>query len=264
MRLLVESLADNASVNIADRLRDLVDWEELGLFQGRRVLAHEDLRLITIEDIHITYENLDQHLPPSLTDPEVVIFLSRHKAESGTPSLTAHPIGNFDEARYGGQEGTVVPTHPSIMAGLLSYLDTHAPSGYEVTLEATHHGPYLPLPTIFLELGSSEDQWGDQEAAQVLAEAVLADGRADAPSVLWVGGGHYCPQVTDLVLDGQLTAGHIIPNWAADQEISDETLEQTVQAIPGCQGYVLQRGATSAERKLAERLENLGIPAFER
>ena len=28
-----------------------------------------------------------------------------------------------------------------------------------MTLEATHHGPYVNLPTCFAEIGSSENEW---------------------------------------------------------------------------------------------------------
>lgn len=263
MRLLVESLADTASMNIADRLRERLDWEELGLFDGRRILGHQDLRLITIEDVHITHENLHQQLPPSLTEPELVVFLSRHKAASGQPSLSVHPIGNFADAPYGGREGTVVPSHPGWMAGLYGALVEREPAGFEVTYEATHHGPFLEAPTLFYELGSTEEQWEDEQAAGVLAAALLEAEPVEAPAVLWVGGGHYCPQVNDLVREGALAPGHIIPGWACDKQVTDETLLQAVEATPGCRGFVLQRGATSSEQKIAERLEGLGVARFE-
>lgn len=263
MKLLVECLEDTASTNIAARLRELVDWKELGLFEGRRVLAHDDLRLVTIEDEHITNENLHQRLPPSLTDPEIVVFLSRHRAKSGTPSLTVHPIGNWNDAPFGGREHTVIPTRPDLMGGLLRYLKDHAPEGYEVTMEATHHGPYLEAPTLFLELGSSEAQWDDEAAATVLARAVLEHAPTSAPPVLWVGGGHYCPQLTDLVLADKVAPGHVIAGWATPKAIRDETLRAAVAGIPDCKGYVLQRGATVAEQMVAEQLEELGVPRFE-
>lgn len=263
MRLLVECLADNASVNIADRLRELVDWKEMGLFDGRRVLAHDDLRLITIDEMHITHENLHEQLPPSLVEPEVVVFLSRHKAASGTPSLSVHPIGNWNQAPYGGREGTVVPTRPRLMGGMLRTIADQDPEGYEVTLEATHHGPYLDAPTLFLELGSSQDQWDDEDAGRILARTVLEAEPLDADPVLWVGGGHYCPQLNDLVLSGELAPGHVIPNWATKDPITDQTLQMAIDGMPGCQGFVVQRNPTTDEQKIAERLEAMGVDRIE-
>ncbi len=258
MRVLVESTEDPASQNIADRLRELVPWEKKGLFDGTRVLAHEDLRLITLDELHLESENLDRRLPPSLADPELVIFLSRHASESGTPTLSVHPIGNFADAPYGGKPGHVVPSHPAWMAGLFDQLRQADPDGYEVTYEATHHGPYLDAPTLFYELGSDEDAWQDEDAARVLAEALLEARPLAQRPVLWVGGGHYCPQVNDAVRAGTIAPGHILPGWAAGQGVSDETLEQALDAIPACEGFVLQPGATSEETQIAKHLEDLG------
>ncbi len=251
-------------MTIADRLRELADWDELGLFNDHRILMRDDLRMVTIDEMHITNENLHQRLPPSLSDPELVVFLSRHKSESGKPTLSVHPIGNFADAPYGGQPGTVVDTHPAWMAGLFEALDQRDPDGYEVTYEATHHGPYLEAPTLFYELGSTEDEWHDEDAGRVLAEALLAAEPVEGPaSVLWVGGGHYCPQVNDAVRAGEIVPGHIIPGWATGKGIEDETLEQAIEAIPGCVGFVLQPDPTSDERKLAERLEAMGVDRLE-
>jgi D-aminoacyl-tRNA deacylase len=39
----------------------------------------------------------------------------------------------------------------------------------QITLEATHHGPITNKPTMFLEIGSTEEYWKRQDAAQVMA-----------------------------------------------------------------------------------------------
>lgn len=263
MRLLVECTEDPASVNLAERLRELVDFEEKGLFAGNRVLAHGDLRLVTIDEMHLHAENLDQRLPPSLTDPDVVVFLSRHKSDSGQPTMSVHPIGNFADAPYGGTAGQVVPSHPAWMAGLFDELRERDPDGFDVTYEVTHHGPYLEAPTLFYELGSTEEEWTDEAAGRVLAEALLDAEPAPRTPVLWVGGGHYCPQVNDAVRKGHLAPGHIVPGWATGKGVEASTLEQAVERIPGCEGYVLQPDATKDERAVAERLDGLGVERVE-
>jgi D-aminoacyl-tRNA deacylase len=263
MRLLVESTEDPASVNIADRLRELVDWEEKGLFDHERVLAHEDLRMIQIDEMHLHSENLHERLPPSLRDPEVVVFLSRHASESGKPTLSVHPIGNFAEAPYGGEEASLVPSHPAWMAGLFAQLRSMETPGFEVTYEATHHGPYLEAPTLFYELGSTEDEWTDEQAAMWLARALLEAEPSEGRNVCWIGGGHYCPQVNDAVRGSDLRPGHVMPGWAAGKDVPDEALEQAVEGTPDCEGFVLQPEATSDERKVAERLEAMSVERIE-
>jgi D-aminoacyl-tRNA deacylase len=263
MRLLVESSQDPASENIGARLRELVDWDEKGLFAGERILAHEDLRLLCIDEMHLEHDNLGQRLPPSLADPDLVVFLSRHASESGKPTLSVHPIGNFADAPYGGEEASLVPTAPARMAGLFHQLRAEDTPGFEVTYEATHHGPYLEHPTLYYELGSTEDEWRDEQAARWLAEALLAADPDPGRNVVWIGGGHYCPQLNDAVRETDLRPGHIMPGWAASQDVPDEALLDAVESTPDCEGYVLQPEATSEERKVAERLDRLGVERVE-
>ena len=105
MNLIISSKADSASINLRDRLLEMSKWKECGKFEGNRVweicestgdYCSKGARLITINKIHIHAEKIDN-----------IIFLSRHKAASGKPSLTVHPIGNWGEADYGGIKGEV-------------------------------------------------------------------------------------------------------------------------------------------------------------
>ena len=45
-------------------------------------------------------------------------------------------------------------------------------SDYDITLETTHHGPVLQKPTLYVEIGSTEDRWSDRIAARVWAETI--------------------------------------------------------------------------------------------
>ena len=48
------------------------------------------------------------------------------------------------------------------------------PGNFDVTLEATHHGPWVETPSLFAEIGSTEVEWQRSDAAHLWA-AVLAD-----------------------------------------------------------------------------------------
>ncbi|MDD1748219.1 MAG: D-aminoacyl-tRNA deacylase, partial [Methanomassiliicoccales archaeon] len=94
-----------------------------------------------------------------------MVFLSRHKAASGIPTLTAHPIGNFSKADFGGRPGTLVRSSPDMMTSTLRELQRNAAGlGFGVSFEVTHHGPYLEAPTMYIEIGSSEENWGNKDA----------------------------------------------------------------------------------------------------
>ena len=109
-----------------------------------------------------------------------VLFLSRHVAASGRPSLTLHAIGipgalpHGEVAEFGGRNGVTVPPSPRF-ASLFRRLDRIATQSglteeFEVTLETTHHGPLLDTPTLFIEIGSTEEHWGRADAAEVWAD----------------------------------------------------------------------------------------------
>ena len=106
-------------------------------------------------------------------DIENIVFLSRHKAASGRPSLTVHPIGNWGAADYGGKEGEISGATPEWMTGLLLNIRKNRIPGYDVCFEATHHGPLLETPTMFLEIGSSESEWEKMEPAEALIKSLL-------------------------------------------------------------------------------------------
>ena len=43
---------------------------------------------------------------------------------------------------------------------------------YKVTMEATHHGPLIEKPCIFIEIGSTEAEWTDRIAGFVVAKTI--------------------------------------------------------------------------------------------
>ncbi|MEC7712877.1 MAG: D-aminoacyl-tRNA deacylase, partial [Candidatus Thermoplasmatota archaeon] len=165
MNLIIASNADSASINLRKRLLEMSSWTKCGEYDGndmweitedRGDYCKKGTRLISINNIHIKAERIDE-------DYEIkenvkinnIIFLSRHKAASGKPSLTVHPIGNWGKAEYGGEEGKITPASPKIMTSLLREIKENQLEGFDVCFEATHHGPLLNTPTIFLEIGST-------------------------------------------------------------------------------------------------------------
>ena len=108
MRLLLCSISDVASVNIRDALLDLGGWSEVGALQGHPCLARGEDLLVTIQEPHLFADNVDALVSQQLQmEVGPVVFLSRHKAASGIPTLTVHPIGNFSKADFGGRPGTL-------------------------------------------------------------------------------------------------------------------------------------------------------------
>jgi D-tyrosyl-tRNA(Tyr) deacylase len=111
-----------------------------------------------------------------------VLFLSRHSAASGQPSLTLHcigvpaglPVGGVGD--YGGRNGDAVPPSPRFSALFLELGRIAEERGltdeFDITVETTHHGPMLMSPSLFIEIGSTESHWGREDAAEVWADVL--------------------------------------------------------------------------------------------
>lgn len=262
MFVVVASATDPASMNIAERLRGLVHWDLKGEFLGKPVLWHEPFAMVTIPDLHIYHERLDRQLKSEAgLEPEVIVFASKHKAASGQRTLTVHPVGNFGEARFGGEPNKFTPAaprHQSHALRVMARLAKEARLPHGVSFEATHHGPLLDTPAFFIELGSGEADWGDAKAAEVVARTILQV--PEAPRTLHcigIGGGHYAPRHTDLARQRLASVGHIVPDHALEGGLPDHLVyEAALQS--GAKHFHLDARGHRAE-PLALRMEAAGL-----
>jgi len=258
MYLIVTSSLDLASMNIREKLLSLAQWSERGSFKGMPVYEHGKLFLLTNDELHIYAEELDREIREKLDiDFDGIIFASRHKAESGLQSLTVHSIGNFSEAKYGGRDRTLVRTMPHEISHAYRRLLVNGGNlDYLITFEATHHGPYLETPTMFIEIGSDEERWGDPDAGKAVAKTIMEipDYKKSKDTLVGVGGGHYCPRHSDVVKNFDAAFGHIIPGWALT-DADDEAIMMAITFTPGARKIYLHRKALKGP--LRRRLESL-------
>ncbi len=164
VRFFVASAADEASQNQRDALLELTSWDREEAFGGAPSWRLRDVVVVTIPEHHLYRDHLDRDLETTFGDrADLLVYLSKHRSESRRPSLTVHPIGNPRAAEFGGQPETLVPSAPRWMTAALRGLRRESAGlAYEVTFEATHHGPFLTAPTFYIEQGSTEAEWGDR------------------------------------------------------------------------------------------------------
>jgi D-aminoacyl-tRNA deacylase len=173
--LLVASKRDTASLNIKEQiLKNYLFTEASNSYQGNPVFGAEvnnrKVTLVTLNDESVHA----QDLPNKFSDAELIVFISRHSSQSGTPTLSVHTPGNFGDAELGGLPKTLsVAPAVAMQTALkaLMYYKEQLCLDYEVSYECTHHGPSLTVPTMFVELGSSETQWSDVSAAEAVAHS---------------------------------------------------------------------------------------------
>lgn len=263
VRVLVANLADSASVNIRDHLLEGGEWIDTGsAFRGHPMHQRGYDMLVQVDGPTIHDEALSDDLVATGWPIAAVWFLSRHRAESGQPSLTVHPIGNHGAARFGGMAKTLSPAAPRDMGALLRRLKVHrggTDMPHQVTYEATHHGPLMAIPSLFVEIGSDDTWYTDRRSGQAVAAAVtdVLDGAGaagrDVPIAVGVGGGHYVPRQTDKALDGELDFGHFLPAYGVTEDAGPQVLGRCIDATPGCRGvYMHKKGLKGWQRQIVK------------
>ena len=272
MNLIIASKEDSASINLRDRLLEMSVWEADGEFDNNILwklttnyggFCKKDTRLITINKIHIHAEKIDEiWVEETGLDIDNIVFLSRHKAASGKPSLTVHPIGNWGAAEYGGEEGEISKTAPNWMTGLLLNIKRNQVEGYDVCFEATHHGPLLNTPTMFLEIGSTESEWEKREPAEALIKSLLYLKPVSGINVIGLGGGHYTPRFTEAALTHEVCFGHMVANYGIPH-LTENIILKAIKTSNAKGIYFHRKGMKKIEyRKWKEWAEKEEIKVF--
>lgn len=219
------------------------------------------------EDV-IYFDFLDGRLPDKVSR---YIVLSRHSSAKKVCSYTVHHTGNFGpEAPYGGRPRTLSIANPIVSHKLLINLNILAEEygridEYEVSYEATHHGPTdVRKPLNFVEIGSTIDEWKDPVNHEIVALAVikfLENPNHECIPVTGVGGGHYPRKHTKMAFEKNYCYGHIMAKYAL-QYLSPEILEEMiVKSDPVPQRIIVEKKGTRREhRRIIEQyVLNRGI-----
>ncbi len=231
--VLVASSKNLASKTMAAALVRKHGFESTGITFGSSPLYQSGSMILATMDSEIIY-------PPDLDSffrPAAYIFLSTHRSESGIPSLTVHTTGNFtDKEVLGARPKEVGAIDPDLQKNYFIALNERKSQleGYEVTIEATHHGPTsLRRPVLFVELGSTEKQWGDEHAAEVIADALMASlvkGKHWDKVALAFGGTHYPQKFNEVLLGDEYALSAVVAKhyleWV-DSEMFGQLIQRT-------------------------------------
>jgi D-aminoacyl-tRNA deacylase len=273
MILIVASNKDTASLNIKQQILNHYPFNKtVAAFQQNPIYTADvngkNLTLATLSEESVKAQNL----PESFPNAKLIVFISRHSSASGKPTLSVHTPGNFAEAELGGLPRTVSVCPATAMRDALKTLVRYKEElslDYEVSYECTHHGPSLNVPTMFVELGSSEVQWNDSRAAKAVAQSAMSaianfPKSADS-AVLGIGGTHYNQKFTHMALAGEAVFGHMIPKYAVpdvDSEMVSQCIQRTFEKVS--LAVLDWKGITSRDKpKLLSALHEVGLP-FER
>lgn len=151
---------------------------------------------------------------------ENLIFVSKHISSMGVAAFTVHSTGNWlSSAEYGGEPYTLSIASPLKMLTFLKALNSIQTKS-TITYEATHHGPLLKTPSLFLEFGGSELDINNTKNAELLAKILYSSINPEAFSgkiVIGIGLGHYPKKFTSLALSKDYAFSHILPKYAIEK-----------------------------------------------
>jgi D-aminoacyl-tRNA deacylase len=210
---LVCSTLDIASSNVANILLKEYDFIAVNEFIYRSRI-YTNVQMIMINKIPLYADKIDE----IYSDTGCFIFVSRHKSSSEIPTLTCHTTGNFNQNPYGGRPKEIGMCYPWIQKQyfLELYGLRHKVPRYDITIEATHHGPTsLEKPTLFVEIGSTEKEWLDPDVANIVCVALLEVVSKNPGScervAIGLGGTHYPSKFNKLILESEYGLATVAP-----------------------------------------------------
>jgi D-aminoacyl-tRNA deacylase len=227
MELLVAYEKDPAGYNMAKSLSSQMQ-KDGDVYKGKNF----DLVIIPSPAISADWLEQKHHY-------DGFVFLSKHAAQSGELALTCHSTGNFAEAQFGGNPRQVAVPHPYLQKAYLQNLWQRRKefAEFQITIEATHHGPTaLSKPTMFIEVGTTEKEWANEDLCSLVAQVVLKtmnEPRKEWPVAICFGGTHYPEKFTKEIIGGKRALGTVVPKHALeflDQVLFEHIIEQNSQA----------------------------------
>lgn len=270
MILIAASSKDVAGVNIAQQILCHYPFSKTSSEFQENPVYHAEINAQQVTLVTLKEETINaQTLPNHFENLSLIVFISRHSSASGTPTLSVHTPGNFATAELGGLPQTVSIAPATAMQTALKALKRYQEEislDYAVSYECTHHGPSLNVPTMFVELGSSERQWRDAQAAEAVAYAAIHAisnfSVSKGTAVLGIGGTHYNQRFTQMALGNEAVFSHMIPKYAM-QHVTAELLAHCVErTLEKVDGAILDwKGIKSADKpQLLAALRDAGLP----
>lgn len=228
---LIASLKDEAGMNMVNFLTSNKDfqmtcsdppvYESCKYRNVKLYITNRDL--LFLEDYNVSER------------PSSFVFLSRHRSASGIASLTCHSTGNFSQdTLYGGKPNELGMANPSMVKAYFNelYRNRKSVPDYQITLEATHHGPTsLNGSIIFVEIGSGPEQWKDSTAARVVCNSILEVSsfymRGSNRVAVALGGTHYPEKLNKIVRETDFSVAYIATKNNL-QFIDDRMIQQMI------------------------------------
>jgi D-aminoacyl-tRNA deacylase len=222
--LVVASKKDKAGINITTNLSQF---------------KNQDFDFYLVDDEIIYTENINLE---KISNYDFIIFASKHSSGQGEKALAIHSVGNFHTADFGGEKGKVGKSsamfQKQLFENLKKNVKKHELKDFVVTMEATHHGPLINKPCVFIEIGSSDLEYGNRRAGFIIAKTIseTIESFKENPYnevAIGIGGPHYCPNFNKLQENSNAAISHVIPQYALPltEELIQEAIDKTEEEV---------------------------------
>jgi D-aminoacyl-tRNA deacylase len=230
---------------------------------------HINVHVITTQ--HILANNLDEEI-----DADLFIFATTHKSTANKKTLCVHPIGIYNDCvSLGGKAKSLVPTIPLLIRNLFLEMNNlkkkfilkghNILDEFDISLEQTHHGPYLKKPALFIEIGSTDEEWTTKEAGNLIATALfnvlskfnLSQLISKSKNACVIGGGHYNQVANKLLEKTDYAIGHIASKYYI--ETLDDDLIKQMAECSNTNFFIFDwKSCGKGKHRVVEIIEKLG------
>ncbi|MGM5485513.1 MAG: D-aminoacyl-tRNA deacylase [Nanobdellota archaeon] len=220
--------------------------------------------LYTIKEDPVGYD-------PKEHDEELIIFATKHASRNGRPAFSCHVSGNWGSADLGGKEGSFSLAPALLLKETMSKLKRYSDER-EIFQEVTHHGPSTEKLSMFIEIGSSEEEWIKDENGRKIASVIkellemlepfedysgfarwYRQEHPDIKTALGIGGLHHMPSFDR----ENLAVGHCCAKYDLF-DLTEETLERAMKASKEDIDIIAVdwKGLGKEKQRIKEILEN--------
>ena len=255
---IIVSKIDPAGLNIKERLLEMEEWQEAGEFHNYKVFQKDNIKLYTVEKESIFNENIDKEI-----EADFFLFATKHQSKSGVRSLSVHTQGNWAKAEFGGEDRQLCMSPACYLKEAMKKLEELNNINYEVIQECTHHGPFLEKPTMFIEIGSTLEEWNEKDPAVIIAKTIFHLFTTSIPeykTAVGIGGLHHTPNFKKIILNSDIAIGHVCPKYMLeylDEELIKQAMEKTT---PKAELVILDwKGLGQFKEKVKEMTENYNV-----
>src|SRR6185503_13625868 len=136
---------------------------------------------------------------------------------------------------------------------------------YDIIIESTHHGPTsLEKPILFIEIGSTEKQWTDENVANMVCSSlfkVITKEQGVCKKVgIAIGGTHYPTKFNNILLEseyglGPIAAKHDLPHL--DNSMIVQMIQKNIEKVTCV--IIDTKGLGKEKSRILTALDEVGI-----